>query len=294
MFGPQKEWAGLWDRLVLARRRKEEGLSGATVQPYYVPPNVFQSAPAKNRKDYFDSRKQVLKYLQGKGCAGGACEGCRVCTIGLATGTAGRGCASVMVSDKLGPAFPKSKGHDETELGLEAAGAATSVPDASDITVAAASPIVFRVGVAGAASCTVGGAECTGKSASDENHCDGGACGKHGSLIETAALVNAGAVDNETGTVVLASSPSTGRPVERRGVCMSELGSAQGVLGEANERHGVEAVGPIAADAVEAGVDSEVASGSPKMSDLHIPYFMGVLDKILADVRAEATKDAFF
>lgn len=57
-------WEDIWSMLVSLGWTMESGPRGSQSQSYYLPPGVKRGPGAKVRKDYFDSREQVLRFLR--------------------------------------------------------------------------------------------------------------------------------------------------------------------------------------------------------------------------------------
>lgn len=60
-------WSEVWPLLEGLGWRSEQGPRGTAFQTYYLPPGVQRSSGFKNRVDYFDSKKLVLRHAAAKG-----------------------------------------------------------------------------------------------------------------------------------------------------------------------------------------------------------------------------------
>ena len=57
-------WEELWQQLL---QRGWSVVCGPRGDRYWMPPGVTRAAPYRNRRDYFDSKKQVMQHLREQG-----------------------------------------------------------------------------------------------------------------------------------------------------------------------------------------------------------------------------------
>ena len=65
----QHAWQETWAHLVKLGWRAEVSDNGIRQDTYYMPPGVTRFCGSRLRRDYFDSHKQVFKYLECNNCA---------------------------------------------------------------------------------------------------------------------------------------------------------------------------------------------------------------------------------
>ena len=200
MAGTRADWEALWTRLTRVGWRNDHGLAGCHLQPYYLPPGITRCKPTKNRIDYFDSRLQVVRYLEGRGCAGSACSGCQVCSVDWPGAAASVVLPPVVGSDELPNLNTQGLADDgaqHVEPGV--AGAAPSTAGAQ-----VAHTVVPTESAVGSAPCSAGAAEHVGAHDDGPQACDavrgqGGDC--HGSICRGSceAATCAGVVASKVG-----------------------------------------------------------------------------------------------